>query len=106
MLKKEDDRAPKSVTLWTEQLVEKPRREELNKDGETSTRSKYKISRRVKMPTFRGELDEDVDTLLAHFEEMLRANHEQNDVARLELFPRSLDKGAFVWYTQFPPNHF
>lgn len=65
-----------------------------------------RYQRRVKVPIFKGTSEEDVDTHLAHFEEMLRANHEQNNTARLELFPSSLDKEAFVWYTQFPENHF
>lgn len=77
-----------------------------NKEGESSTQSEYRISRKVKMPTLRGDLDEDANTHIARFEEMLLANHEQNDVACLELFPSLLDKGAFIWYAQFPTNHF
>lgn len=62
--------------------------------------------RRVKIPIFKGAFEEDADTHLAQFEEMLRANHEQNDTAHLKLFPNFLDKDAFTWYTQFPTNHF
>ncbi|CAM6096551.1 unnamed protein product [Calypogeia fissa] len=71
-----------------------------------SSKSTTTHPRRVKLPIFKGQPDEDADTHLAKFEEMLRANHEQNDETCLELFPSSLDKDAFVWYTQFALRHF
>lgn len=63
----------------------------------------------MKITIFKGAFDEDADTHLARYKEILCANHEQNDRAQLELFPNSLDKDAFMWYTwytQFPTNHF
>lgn len=74
---------------------------------ETHPRNHHGIyPRRVKIPIFKGAFNEDANTHLARFEKMLCANHVQNDTARLELFPSSLNKEAFTWYTQFPTYHF
>lgn len=96
----------KPSILGVESKTKLKRLLERTRVGRHTGNSHGNYPQRVKIPFFKGAFDEDADTHLARFEEMLRANHEQNDTAQLELFPSSLDKDTFTWYTQFPTNHF